>query len=304
MEEEIYKKISEYLNDVDNQVPIFTQVLSGVCGCMLNLHYNWRRHVESKEVDEADAIAQCMLQMMICKAHSVLELSKGVAIVPENLTLKVLDIPSIASIVRSMYEMSFVFHNIFVDQASVEERDILLFLWEIKGLNNRQGLRMVPTEYMSQKEAEKVQINELRNKIVVILDKMKVSAKVKKDVLHVIETKVTNIKGYSFEKDNDGQIVSFKDIRFDAGYGTFQNHTHPDTYRFLSFITHPSYISVLQFGQMFNRNEDRLHLRTLLAVAIQLASSMCLDFVHNVPGAQVVYDALDDESKMDIETWK
>ncbi len=302
--EAYYEKLREFLSDVDNQIPIFTQMLQEVGNCMLNLHYNWRRYVETKEVDEADAIAQCMLQMMICKVHSVIKLSEGNAILPEQSSIKILDIPTLASVVRNMYEMAFVFHNIFVEQASTEERDILLYLWEIKGLNNRQGLHEVPAEYKDQEENEKEQIEELRNKIIAILDKMNVSAKVKKDILHIIETKGSNIKGYSFEKDNDGKIVSFKDVRYDAGFNEFQKHIHPDTYKFMSFITHPSYLSVLQFGQMFNKNEDKTHLRTLLAVATQMASRMCLDFVHGVTDAQTVYDALDDEGKMIIESYR
>lgn len=279
-------------------------MLQEVGNCMLNLHYNWRRYVETKEVDEADAIAQCMLQMMICKVHSMIKLSKGNTIIPENPSLKILDIPTIVSVVRNMYEMAFIFHNIFVEQASAEERDILLYLWEIKGLNNRQGLRMVPAEYKNQEENEKEQIEELRNKIIAILDKMNIAGAVKTEILKLIKTKGTNIKGYSFEKDNEGKIVLFKDVRFDTGYETFQKHIHPDTYKFMSFITHPSYLSVLQFGQMFNKNEDKTHLRTLLAVATQMASRMCLDFVHSVTDAQAVYDALDDEGKMIIESYR
>lgn len=301
MEEELYKKISEFLKDVDNQIPIYTEMLSGVGNCMLNLQYNWRRYVETKEVDEADAVAQCMLQMMICKIRSVTNLSKGNVLIPDKPSLKILDIPTIASVVRTMYEMAFVFHNIFVEQSSKEERDILLYLWEIKGLNNRQGLHMVPTEYKDQEKREKQQIDELRNKIIAIVEKINVSPKANNDILKMINGEGRNIKGYSFEKDETGQIVSIKDLRFDAGYGSLQNHIHPDTYRYLSFLTHPSYISVLQFGQMFNKNEDKIQLRTLLVLAIQMASRMCLDFVHSVTDAQKVYDVLDDEGKMIIE---
>ena len=147
-------------------------------------------------------------------------------------------------------------------------------------------------------------VKEAINEEDIIIDKINISDQVKKDVLHVIDTKGTNIKGYTFEKDGTGRIVSFKDVRFDAGYESLQKYIHPDAYRFLSFITHPSYISVLQFGQMFNGNEDKAHLRTLLALAALLASHMCFDFVRSVTDAQMVYDALDDEGKRIIETWK
>lgn len=74
-------------------------------------------------------------------------------------------------------------------------------------------------------------------------------------------------------------------------------NNHPDTYKFLSFISHPSYIGVLQFGQMFNKREDRYQLRTLLAETFQLASLMCVDFVNGIPGAKEVFDGLPNEKK-------
>ena len=178
MEEELYNKISKFLKDVDNQILIFSEVLTGVGNCMLNLHYSWRRYVETKEVDEADAIAQCMLQMMICKVRSVTNLSEGIVINPDTPSLRILDIPTIASVVRNMYEMAFVFHNIFVEQSSKEERDVVLYLWEIIGLNNRQGLHLVPDEYKNREADEKRQIDGLRSKIIAIVDKINVSDKV------------------------------------------------------------------------------------------------------------------------------
>ena len=63
---------------------------------------------------------------------------------PERPDLRIPDIPSMAAIVRSMYELEFVFHNLFVEQPTEAERNVILYLWEIKGLNNRQGLQLVP----------------------------------------------------------------------------------------------------------------------------------------------------------------
>ena len=121
-----------------------------VCDGLFHLFYNWRKEKEGFEntVSEADAYAQCLLQMAVCKIRTIINLCDGVAVVPENRSIKVLDIPSMCSVVRSLYELTFVFHNIYVEQNSLIERNIVLKIWQIKGLNNRQNFPSVPAEYI------------------------------------------------------------------------------------------------------------------------------------------------------------
>ena len=291
---DFFKQLFE---NVDNQINAFTEMLSELSECMFELFYHWRRQADSVIVEEADAIAQCMFQMMICKVRSIIQLSKGVSVMPERPDLRIPDIPSMAAIVRSMYELEFVFHNIFVEQPTKAERNIILYLWEIKGLNNRQGLQLVPPEHKVQEEKEKGQIQDLRNAIASTIEEMDMSDRVKKQIKKAINTNGTNIKGYRFVKDDEGQIIAFQDYYFADGNDDLLRNNHPDTYKFLSFVSHPSYISVLQFGQMYDKREDRNQLRTILAESFQLASLMCVDFVNGIPGAKEVFDRLPNEKK-------
>ena len=72
-------------------------------------------------------------------------------------------------------------------------------------------------------------------------------------------------------------------------------------YRFLSIHGHPSFLGVLQFGQMFNTNDDIKFQRILLIIASKLASIVAIDFRDNIIGAKEIYDNLPETEKKNIQ---
>lgn len=291
-------ELSELLNNVDIQIDVVLRYVKSISDVMFNLFFNWRRTYSEKNVSEADAIAQCILQMMNCKLQSFLKLSEGITIIPQNKSFMILDISSLTTIVRSMYELVFIFHNIYVEQKTEEEKNIVLYLWEIRGLNNRQGLSNVPEEYKEKEEREKKQIEELRGKIGKIINELNIIDEVKLQLERVVKSNTTKIKGYRFEKDNNDRIISFQDLRMEDNVEELLNlDEYINVYRFCSVHSHPSYLSVLQFGQMYNGDEYKMYLRTLLLTVAQLACTMIKDFVENITGAREIYNKFSDEEK-------
>ena len=136
------EKILNGMN-IHEQNGLLKSSLGTICDGLFHLYYQWRTSIESKNVSEPEAIAQCIIQIVVCKIRTLISLCNGVSIMPENNSIKVLDIPSMISILRSLYEMAFVFHNIYAEQETEEERYIVLYIWEIRGLNNRQNLSNV-----------------------------------------------------------------------------------------------------------------------------------------------------------------
>ena len=104
------------LNDMDAQIAVIQKYAESISNIMFNLIYNWRKKHNESNTSEADAIAQCILQMMHCKMQSFLKLNEGVTILSQNKSFTVIDISSLITIVRSMYELAFVFHNIYAEQ--------------------------------------------------------------------------------------------------------------------------------------------------------------------------------------------
>lgn len=237
----------------------------------------WRED-HSEQMDVNDAMSHCMLQMMMTKLRSLQVLANGLPVLPNNPSSTIImDVPSMASIVRGIYEMAFIYHNIFVSTENEEERDILLMLWKIRGFNNRQNLYPPKDTYIKKEEDEKKYIESLRREIVLVLDKMNIIQSARKTIEKAANKDNSNICGYKFEK-KDSIIVSFKSLPFSKCEALFSHNYFNALYPYFSSHTHPSYLGVLQFGQMFNAKTDKNMAETIIFSACICASKFTKDF--------------------------
>ena len=288
--------------NIHEQNELLKSSLGTICDGLFHLYYQWRTSNDGKKVSEPEAIAQCFLQIVICKIRTLISLCDGVNIMPENNSIKVLDIPSMISILRSLYEMTFVFHNIYAEQETDEERDIVLYIWEIRGLNNRQNLSIVPLLFKRKEENEKKQIGDLKRNIEGIAVRLNLSDELKGQLSKVVASKSVDIKGYRFKKDCENKsIIAFEGYRYEDGAGALLRTDAP-TYRFLSIHGHPSYLGVLQFGQMYANDTDKEFLRTILTCACKLSSTLATDFYKNIRGADIIFSQLLETEKGIITT--
>lgn len=65
----------------------------------------------------------------------------------------------------------------------------------------------------------------------------------------------------------------------------------------VSIQAHPSYLGILQFGQMYNSNKDVEYLKTILTSASNVASTIAIDFRDNIIGANEIFNALPEKEK-------
>ncbi len=295
------EKIFENIG-IDGQIAIMRNGLGTVCDGLFHLFYNWHRSKGKNDISESDAIAQCILQIIVCKIRSLLDMSNGINVRPEKDTIRILDIPSLISVLRSLYEMAFVFHNIYAEQETKEERDIVLYIWKIRGLNNRQNMSIVPLAFKEKAENEKKQIEDLKNRIISIVTNLDMSDEIRKQLINVASMKTVEIKGYRFRKDSENnRIMAFEDYRYEEGAEVLLRTDAP-TYRFLSIHGHPSYLGVLQFGQLFHSDTDKGFLRTILTCACKLSSTIAIDFREHIDGADDVFSQLNEKEKEIIIT--
>ncbi len=291
-----YIKYVEHLlekNGPDFQISVLKASLEKIADGLLELFISWRHDVcHSSDVSEGDAIAQCILQIVALKVKTLLSMSEGVSVCNS----KIVDIPSMESVLRSLYELTFIFHNIFAEQKTLEEREIVLSIWEIRGLNNRQGLTCVPPEFVEQMRNEYKEIVELKNRVLELATKLNLSEELKRQLTNVLNSRGTEIKGYKFVK-NDSVITGFEDIRFHDGSDTLFNRQGIDIYRFLSTHGHPSYLGVLQFGQMYNTKEYKGFLITILTITLILANKIITDFRDNINGGIEAFEKINQDIK-------
>lgn len=295
------EKILNGMN-IHEQNGLLKSSLGTICDGLFHLYYQWRTSIESKNVSEPEAIAQCIIQIVVCKIRTLISLCNGVSIMPKNNSIKVLDIPSMISILRSLYEMAFVFHNIYAEQETEEERYIVLYIWEIRGLNNRQNLSNFSLSFKRKEEGEKQQIEDLKRNIERIAVSLNLSDEIKGQLSKVMASNSVDIKGYRFKKDcESNKIIAFEGYRYEAGSEALLRTDAP-TYRFLSIHGHPSYLGVLQFGQLFANDTDKEFLRTILTCACKLSSTIVVDFYKNIRGADIIFSQLPETEKGIITT--
>jgi hypothetical protein len=282
---------------IDGQICSLKQSLSQISDGLFNIYFNWRRSYDKVNLSEVDNIPQCIVQIALCKVKTLLSMCDGISVIPNNNTSRILDIPSMISVLRSLYELLFVFHNIYAEQDSTIERQIVLYLWEIKGLNNRQNLPLTPSQYQSKKDNEKQQIENIKSKIIALASDLKLSDQLMGQLKGTINSSSPEIKGYRFKKDDSSAIIAFEDVRFNEGIKSILGEPNLPLYRFLSIQAHPSYLGVLQFGQMYNNGEDKKYLITILTIASKLATIVITVFRDNVKGGKEAFDTISEENR-------
>lgn len=239
----------------------------------------WQWHLlHAKAETEYDDLSQCMIQMIIVKTRTLEQMLNGVPMYPDMPNLgSILDISSIAAIVRSIYESAYIYHGIFVDKDSSDETDLLLCLWRIRGLNNIRKFP-IPSELKDTiKQSDEAEIKKYRNQIDGILNRIKITDSAKKRLLSIANNSGTTIKGYKFVKDEKEEIMDIQEFGFTDTAFLFGHNNYEEWYTFLSSHSHPSYYGFSEFGSMYQNNHDK----DILIGLIMMAHSIIAQFVRD-----------------------
>lgn len=249
----------------------------------------WKK--ENPNACEADCISQCNLQMATSTVESILSLAKGITWGQHQTIL--IDTNACASLVRSLYERAFIYRNIFITTNNIEERDLLLYIWEIRGLNNRLNLKNVPEQFNAHQENDRQEVFKLRKRLYEMVEKMDTTKSSREQISNAIKKDTAQIKGFKFIKE-DGKIIKFENISLEESTKYFfDDSSMRDTYTYLSLTSHPSYLGLLQFGIRYkNRNDESELIYIYLSLTYHLLSEITLDFCRATTKAQKFYDKL------------
>ena len=234
----------------------------------------WNTHKD--QWSNIDAVTQCMMQMVLFKIRSLQEAMKGVPLVPNGQKQNIyLDLSDIASITRGIYETAFIFHNIFISTKNKNERDILINIWKIEGLNNLNKVP-VPNTMADKVLSNNEEIESIRNETREILGRMNILKTAADKIEKVIKKNSSNIKGYTFVRIDD-KITDFKSVDLSESQSFFNSECMEGVYPFLSYHSHPSYLSLLQFGQLTGKENLNDLGQSFLYVACMCASKFVND---------------------------
>lgn len=253
----------------------FEKGLESIRASLLGILLKWWDTHKTKWND-IDAITQCMMQMVLFKIRSLQEAMKGMPLVPNGQKQTTyLDLSNMASITRGLYESAFIFHNIFISTDNEDERQVLINIWKIEGYNNRHKVP-VP-EGMEENVAQNITtIESLRNATKEILNRMDIAESARAKIEKIIRRDSSNIKGYRFVKSKN-RIIGFEHIDFTNARSIFEQEYMDGTYSYLSYQSHPSFLSLLQFGQLTSKEHFADMVRPFLMTACFCATKFVND---------------------------
>ncbi|UPS44060.1 hypothetical protein M1D30_10840 [Prevotella sp. E15-22] len=243
---------------------------------MYTIYVDWKvnQTVPSK-YDEL--IAENMYRMMIFKAKSISTMSNGITIIPTQKGI-IPDPSTIYPVLRSMYELLFLFRCIYVSSRNEVERNILLNIWTIRGNNN---LIRIPDEELDVECRKKKKTAKEENKTL----RMKIREQMKKLVLTqptidkieiIIKNKSPTLKGFKFEHcEHCDNITDFCALDISNGNMGLQLSGVSYIYSHYSAHSHPSSLGVKHFEEMYyNKDEYKFMTEILEYTCLYLAHFM------------------------------
>ena len=247
-----------------NSIQQMRRSLSEMSAIMYNIYVDW--FVSERPVTESEHIACDMYRMMLFKAKSIWLMSEGVTITPQQKDV-IKDPSTIYPVLRSMYEMLFLFRCIFASSKNDVERELLLKLWKIRGNNN---LILIPNneldeESQSKKKNKKAENKALRVEVRELMDKLHLPASIRDDIESCINNASPSLKGFMFEHcEHCDAITKFRDLNFSDSTMGVDLSSASYIYSDYSAHSHPSYLGVKHFEDMYNSYAEDNFMKEIL----------------------------------------
>ena len=254
--------------------------LSEISAIMYKIYVEW--FVSEKPVMESEHIAGSMYRMMIFKAKSICQMSEGIVVIPTQKGI-IPDPSTMYPVLRSMYEMLFLFKCMFVSSKNDKERELLLNLWKIKGNNN---IVQIPDNLLNDESKNNKQLangeNEMaRRETRTQMTELNLPQSVIDAIEYSIDDSKNSTKLSGFLLNHDGQnesITSIGALPFsDKNLGaTLSGDSY--IYSHYSAHSHPSYLGVKHFEEMYKNNEEDKYVQEILLHACKFLARFMTEF--------------------------
>lgn len=246
-------------------------------------------HADSKTVEEAQT--KLVLQMMLTKALHLRQILNGAGFQASDGTVlnEIIDPTIVASLTRNIYEMIGMFHIVFVNPKTDDERTVIYLLWVIAGLSYRQRFETNAStpENKEKFEKERRAIQEMTVQIQNTELFKQLNERNQSKILNRIQAKECLIR---FD-NNEVYFLVWRDLPEVMG---IKPELFDNMYTYFSLYAHPSNVSVFQFGDMFSKEErafvDLAGFNT--TYAIQLLSIFLADYIKIFPAIKNLYEEL------------
>jgi hypothetical protein len=264
----------------------YYETLTIISNFMLNVV---KKHHFDKIDNYSDGEARIVFQMMMTKILHLQSLLKGVTFNSSDGVVlnNIIDPTIVGTVVRNVYETTGMFNTIFRLQDNKEKRTIAYNLWVIAGLSYRQKLLKGTTnsEIIAKQTAELANIENLTNEIISTETFKNLDKKNQNLILNRIQKKeylikIENNKVEHLNWQGLTKTMGIKDDLFNSVYNHF------------SLSSHPSNVSVFQFGEMFSKTGRPFIELTLFNIkySIIFVSIFIADYINLFPQIKKTFE--------------
>ena len=246
----------------------------------------------TRPLSECEIMAINMYKMMVWKAKTILMLSNGIEILPTQKEI-IANPSTMYPVLRSMYEMLFLFRCIYVSSKNDDERELLLKIWKIRGNNN---LIQIPKDELVDELRNKKETAKQENKTLICdIHNLETKLSLSPSIIGSIELCINNntptLKGFKFEHcDNCDTIISFREMNFSDK--EMNRDLAGVSYRYtqLSAQSHPSFLGVKSFEDTYNKKEEIEATKQILKQTIHFLHLFVKDFCEYKEEYRHIYD--------------
>ncbi len=241
IDKEQYRKLLMDLTipgNIDNEHIAFKKIID------VGMKMLWD-HKKNTTINETDNDGHLSFQMTLLKSISLLKLSSGLYYFNDlnNTHLNsVFDPFGMGNIVRSQYEAFCNFNNIYIQSIDSNQLAIKYYLWVIAGLNSRQRFPTSEKTILKREKEAHIIKNyiDLLNKNVCFESlsgsgKLNIQKCIKKREWQIVINR------------NNAYKIGWHEMFSNAGV----NKIYDEQYNYLSTVSHPSNLSIIQFREMY-----------------------------------------------------
>lgn len=274
-----------------NSIKQLRRSISEMSAIMYKIYVEW--WVSEKPVTESEHIACNMYRMMIFKAKSIWLMSKGIIIVRTQKGI-IPDPSTMYPVLRSMYELLFLFRCMFASSKNDKERAILLNLWKIKGNHNLTQMsdEDLNEESINRKQTANTENEMLRSEIAGQMTELNLAPSITKNIDDIIDRNRPALKGFEFNHCEHGEnITAFQTLPFsDEDMGAVLSG---DCYIYSHYSahSHPSYLGVKHFEEMYENNEEDKYVKEILEHACKYLGRFMKEFCEYKDSYRPFYEA-------------
>ncbi len=250
------------------------------------------------DMPEAKNRAKLLNQMMFSKLAHLKEIIKGVSHVGEVSQISnIIDPTVVGVLVRNIFETVAMFNVVYVQPKTDEDKLILYNLWAISGYKYRQKFEARTKESIEKSNSEAKIIDDL----VLQIEQTDRYKQLNEKNQGKIKNRIDKKEYLVLISEDNIQFLNWQDVTTVMGVKSKMMDT---MYNYFSLFSHPSNVSVFQFGSMFNKeSNDFLETTTFhINYVIYLTSFFIADYIKVFPTVKAVFNNLPEVESSLINT--